>query len=463
MAKFEIRSLHPVNQEETTIYYDSSISTLTWADGTSVVDNVLLSPEVTSPAKINFGKKNLKAVKIQLGLSCNFECEYCSQRFVPHADSSNPSDVQPFVDTMSSWFEGGEDGLGLGARVEFWGGEPFVYWKTLKPLAEAIKQKYPNSQFLIVNNGSLLDDEKIEWLEKLDFGVAVSHDGPGQWVRGPDPLQDEKSRNAIAKLFTRLAPKGRFSFNAMINANNVSRESIEKYFEGFVATFCGEEYLKYLVIGEGGIIDVYDEGGKMNSLQDEEQQVKYRNIVYNELRDGKVNRFSQVHAKVDRLIDSVKNGTRLESLGQKCGMDRSDAIAVDLLGNVITCQNTTAVSDNPAGVSHLIGNIKDGISNIEVKTAIHLSDREECPKCPVVHICRGSCMFLSGDYFEQSCDNAFSDAIVNFAIGFEQLTGHIPMYIEGPHRQDRKDIFWWVHGKPENVKTSKKVIPIVAV
>ena len=33
---------------------------------------------------------------------------------------------------MPKFFQGGEDGLGKGVKIEFWGGEPLVYWKTLK-------------------------------------------------------------------------------------------------------------------------------------------------------------------------------------------------------------------------------------------------------------------------------------------------------------------------------------------
>ncbi|MFV1309892.1 radical SAM protein, partial [Klebsiella pneumoniae] len=127
-------------------------------------------------------------IKIQLGLSCNFECEYCSQRFVPRAEETNPDYVDDFVNNMDSWYKGDGD-----AEFEFWGGEPFVYWKTFKPLAERIKDKYPNSKLSVITNGSLLDKEKNEWLDTLGFQVSISHDGPGQWVRGPDPLDDPES------------------------------------------------------------------------------------------------------------------------------------------------------------------------------------------------------------------------------------------------------------------------------
>lgn len=463
MASFDIKVWHPIQQEERTIKYNSSLSTLTWEDGTPVIKNTLVQPEVTTPAKIEQGKSNLRVVKIQLGLSCNFECEYCSQRFVPHADSTNPSDVQPFVNNMSKWFEGGEDGLGKGTTFEFWGGEPLVYWKTLKPLAEAIIQKYPNSQRSIITNGSLLDDEKVDWLERTDFYVGISHDGPGQFVRGPDPLEDEESKLAIVKLLSKLLPKKKISFNAMVNSKNISRADIQSYFVNFINENLGQEYLNNFFIGEGGFVDAYDEGGLANSLLEEEEEIKYRNFALNELRDGKAKHFMSVYGKVNNFLNSIKNGTRIESLGQKCAMDKSDNIALDLNGNVITCQNVSSVSNNPAGTSHKIGTVED-LSNINVKTATHWSDRKECSNCPVIHICMGSCMFLSGDLWEASCNNAYSDSILYFTVAIEDITGGwIPMYIDGPLRQDRKDIYWWVNGKPEKTRKAKKVIPIMAV
>jgi uncharacterized protein len=462
MATFEISAWSPAEKVSKKLFYNSSLSTLTWEDGSNVIAEVKTQPDVLSPAKIEHGKKDLKTVKIQLGLSCNFECDYCNQRFVPHADQTNPDDVDPFVANMDSWYEGGSDGFGKGTYFEFWGGEPFVYWKTMKPLAEAINKKYPNARMSVITNGSLLDLEKNEWLERYNFGVAVSHDGPGQPVRGPDPFDDPQSKEGIIDLYKRLAPKGMFSFNSMINSKNTSRAEIEKFFFNFIETEIGEKYKQFLTIGEGAFVDAYDEGGMANSLLDGEEDVSYRNKALEELRTGSVTRFSVIGQKVGGFIDTIANGTRVESVPQKCGMDKSDNIALDLNGNVLTCQNVSAVSNNPAGVSHKLGHISD-LSSSRLDSATHWSDRKDCPNCPVIHICKGACMFLTGPLWDASCDNAFSDNIVPFCIAIEELTGCIPEYIEGPQREDRKDIFWWVKGKPEKVRKPKKIIPIMAV
>ena len=82
-------------------------------------------------------------------------------------------------------------------------------------------------------------------------------------------------------------------------------------------------------------------------------------------------------------------------------MQSPDAIAVDLLGNVMTCQNTGA-----KGV-HKIGHVAD-FDAIALDTATHFAFREECMDCPVVQLCKGSCMFLEGEFFKQSCANEFA-------------------------------------------------------
>ena len=125
-------------------------------------------------------------IKIQLGLSCNYSCSYCSQRYMKCAEETSKADIEVFLEKFDKLPK--SDKL----KVEFWGGEPLVYWETLKPLAEAIRFRHRDADLFMVTNGSLLTYEIVDWLVNLDFIVAVSHDGPGQYKRGGDPLKDKK-------------------------------------------------------------------------------------------------------------------------------------------------------------------------------------------------------------------------------------------------------------------------------
>jgi uncharacterized protein len=455
MATFNITSKHPESGQIAKFLYRTDDSALLHEDGTPVLstsgrtftDAVIFDKE--SPLK----KSNqIKRLKISLGLSCNYECSYCSQRFVERSVETNPHDVDAFMVSLPNWFDGGDDGIGGGVSVEFWGGEPFVYWKTLKPLAEKIKAKYPNIRFSVITNGSLLDSEKNAWLDENEFTVSISHDAGGQSFRGPDPLTDEGSRNAVLDLYARLKPKGRFSFNTMIHAGNQSRDAAYEYFKRFT----GDEDVP---LGQGEFIDAYDEGGLGNSLKSLSDEIKFRLNSLTEMRVGKGSKFSIPVMKIQGFIDTVRYQKTITSISQKCGMDDPSNIAVDLNGNVITCQNTSASAIAPNGNSHKIGHVDD-FENIRLDTATHLAKRSECLSCPVVHLCAGSCMFLEGDLFEASCKNSFSDNIVYFAAAFEVMTGFVPVYIDGNQREDRKDIFGMVNGIPAN---TRKPFPIPVV
>lgn len=457
MAIFNITAQNFQTQDKKTLIYNSDISTLKWEDGTDVIKET--TPILNNTiAKLDKGKNGHNTLKIQLGLSCNFECEYCNQRYVPRAEETNQNDIDDFVNKMDSWFNPQKGST----RIEFWGGEPLVYWKTLKPLAEKLREKYPSTPFTMITNGSLLDKEKNTWLDEMNFNVGISHDGPGQFVRGPDPLDDPESREGILDLYKRLAPKGRTSFNSMINSKNISRAKVQEFFIDLISKELGKNYLKYLIIGEGSFIDAYDADAVKHSLTNEEEDIKYRNLAAAEIRENKTDAFQLINDKGFGFINSLRSMTKKQTLGQKCGMDKKENMAVDLKGNVLTCQNVSPVSHNPAGISHLLGTV-DNLNDIEVKTGTHWSDRKECPNCPVLHLCKGACFYLTGDLWETTCNNAYSDNIIVFCNVIEALTGYFPIYIDGPLREDRKDIFWLVNGKPKTIRKPKKVIEIKQV
>lgn len=455
MAIFKVTARHPETEKVSVFTYDTRTSQLLDEHGVSVVE---VSPkefkdsfQVSKNNPANKSKQ-IKKLKISLGLMCNYECEYCSQRFVERGDSTNPTDVSKFIENLPSWFDGGHDNKGGGVEVEFWGGEPFVYWKTLKPLAESLKDLYPNISFSVITNGSLLDSEKNKWLDDLNFGVSISHDGNKQYIRGEDPLNDVNVKAAILDLYKRLHPKNKFSFNTMIHSKNQSRTDAYNFFKELT----GNENIS---LGQGEFIDAYDAGGLNNSLS-EEEAFDYRKTAIEEIRVGETLRFGVPKLKVFNFIETLTKQKPITAIGQKCGMDRQENIAVDLKGNVITCQNVSSSAIAPNGESHKVGSVYD-FENIKLNTATHWSQRSECSECPVIHLCQGACMFLEGDLWEASCNNSFSDNIVYFAASFEILTGYIPIYIEGNQREDRKDI-WGALNTQVKAK-AKKIIPIKAI
>lgn len=399
--------------------------------------------------------KAVRVLKIQMGLSCNYSCDYCSQRFVERPPETSKKDIAAFLEQLDNLDLSEKDGL----KIEFWGGEPFVYWKTMKPLAEALREKYNWAvpvQFSTITNGSLLTPLICDWLFDMGFSVGISHDGPGQHVRGEDPFDDPVRRETILAFYQRMRPLGRVSFNAMLNSKNHGRKDIHDWFIALTGD-------PYVVLGEGSVVDAYDEGGYDNSISTKADHFAFRKMAFNDIYSnaGDIG-FSGIVQKVDAFTQSVLNQQPATFLNQKCGMDDEHVLAIDLRGNVVTCQNVSAVQVSMNGESHLAGTVKD-MAAVEIKTATHWSNRDNCAACPVLHLCKGSCMYLEGKYWDISCKNAYSDNVALFALAFEKMTnGYIPTFIDAPHLpEDRQDIWGTILTHTE--KVVRKTIPIKVI
>jgi len=396
--------------------------------------------------------KHIQLLKIQLGLGCNYSCDYCSQKFVERPESTSFKDVATFLQKLEVLEFNEQHGL----KVEFWGGEPLVYWKTLKPLAEAIREKIPYAKFSIITNGSILTEEIIDWLMMLDFSVSISHDGPGQAVRGPDPFDDPEKKELILgfyRMMTRLNKN--ISFNSMLSKNNQSRKAISDWFRELT----GDPNIS---LGEGGIVDAYDEDGITNSLQSKQEHFTFRRTAFTDIfaTDGNI-AFKMQLDKINQFTNAVLSHASAEYLGQKCGMDDEHVLAVDMHGNVLTCQNVSAVETSKNGESHLGGNL-DAYEDVAIKTSTHWSNRAECSSCPVLHLCKGACMFLDNKFWKISCANAYSDNVALFALSIYKMTGYIPTLIKAEGLPlDRQDVFGTIFKHEET--PIKKIIPIKVV
>ena len=184
-----------------------------------------------------------RILKIQLGLSCNYACAYCNQaRQVGDATVSKLADVEAFLAGLDGWLEGEPE------RIELWGGEPFLYWAKIKRLVPALAERFPSARFSIITNGSLLDREKIDFIAQYDIAIGISHDGPGQHLRGPDPLDDSDKHRWIEALLAERPDKT--GFNALLTRAHHDLRALKAWF--------AERVGPDVFVGLEGVVNVYD-------------------------------------------------------------------------------------------------------------------------------------------------------------------------------------------------------------
>ena len=331
-----------------------------------------------SPDAPIVGKDQPRILKIQLGLGCNYSCSYCSQGG-QKAENTGTADARDFLVNLDKWLTEAPE------KIEFWGGEPFLYWHKIKVLVPALRERFPDARLSIVSNGSLLDMEKALWLNEHGFTMAISHDGPGQALRGEDPFEDDAWREMIRQVFRLFGE--RITFNVVITPLNYRLIQTLMWFESRMG-FEVKVNIEDIVTDYGGAKWTLDQ---LRGMADE---------IRHAVGSGMALFFPRLRWSVQQFLEGLAIAKPLTGSHQVCGMDRTDQLAVDLKGNVLTCQNAGAES------GHKIGRVDD-LAAVKLDTARSWATRPNCHECPVVHLCYGSCMFLDGPEFDSSCEASF--------------------------------------------------------
>lgn len=132
----------------------------------------------------------LNRVCIPFGLKCNLSCQYCyrdiSRRNLPEDLNELMKNYLKFI--SPEWCE---------ALVAS-GGEPLLYWKKIKNVFEIAESKIHKK---IMTNGLLLTDKMVEYCNKRNIEVQISHDGSfTKELRGIDVLEDPIQKEIIKKV-----------------------------------------------------------------------------------------------------------------------------------------------------------------------------------------------------------------------------------------------------------------------
>jgi uncharacterized protein len=407
--------------EEVKYYYNPHTSELVDEDGDPCIERVSSGPFEKAPAisPADPGRKSSapSTLKIQLGLSCNYACSYCNQSSeIESATVTRTADVDEFLGGLNTWL------TGVPSRIEFWGGEPLLYFAKLRKLAPALRQRFPDAELVIVTNGSLISEEIIRFIEQYDVLVAVSHDGPGQSLRGPDPFEDAERAGWLRELWRRRGPKNRMTFNVVFTrANSDVRET-----HAWFARRIGDSNVALSTEGAVSVYDAVTMGGS-GRFTKEQFETLHRSMV-DAFEDGEVRHYRDLSEKAEEFLESLYTRRPSSALGQKCGMDRDDQLAVDLTGRVMTCQNTGARG------RHGIGSVY-ALDEVRLDTARHWSHRECCNYCPVLQLCKGACMYLEGELFTRTCDNEYHYNSAILAGVVKSATGLELVKVEGDIRR----------------------------
>jgi radical SAM protein with 4Fe4S-binding SPASM domain len=330
---------------------------------------------------------------------CNLRCRYCFVEKKPEIMS-----YQVALDAVKFLIANAEED-GSTPSINFFGGEPMLEWDNIiVPLTNYIRQEYGKPFSIgITSNGTLLTQERLDFMKKNNFGFLLSCDGGKETQDYNRPYASGKgSFEEVSKWFRSLLdwiPGMTFRMTSIpATCNNLMNNILFASETGFINCFTIPN------IFEKWDTDAREQMKKQLELYSDYYIDCYRRftrpIVLNPLEEcfGEIIRINRATAKRNYRTDS-----KCSAMG-KCGLGANRYGAIHPNGDIYGCQEMT--SNDESSQIFKIGNIYSGVDDSKRFALINLFDSKsihmkECSDCLYNNICDGDCVannyLLNGD------------------------------------------------------------------
>lgn len=125
-------------------------------------------------------ENNIKMLILQVTQQCNFRCEYCvySGNYLTRTHSSKKMSISTAFKGIDFIINHSKNNNKI--NIGFYGGEPLLEFDFVKKCIEYAEEKAEGKdvEFNMTTNGSLLNDEIVEFLYKHNVSLTISLDGP---------------------------------------------------------------------------------------------------------------------------------------------------------------------------------------------------------------------------------------------------------------------------------------------
>ena len=321
----------------------------------------------------------VKAMCLLISQDCNLRCEYC---FAETGDFGMGRKLMTFetgknaIDFLLKMSANREN-----LELDFFGGEPLMNFGVVKQVVEYArsKEKEYNKKFrfTITTNGMLLDDDKIDFINREMSNVVLSVDGRKE--------VNDRVRKRVdgTGCYDRIMPK----FRSLVE----KRGDKEYYVRG--------TFTKYNLDFSEDVFDLYHQGFDQISVEPvvSDSKEKYA-ITEKEIPEI----FSEYERLAERILESRKNGEKFNffhfmlDLDQgPCAIKRlrgcgagNEYVAINPDGDIYPCHQFVGIED------YKMGNLDDDTFNYDIKkefASCHVYSKPECKQCWAKFYCSGGC------------------------------------------------------------------------
>ncbi|MCM1335218.1 MAG: thioether cross-link-forming SCIFF peptide maturase [Eubacterium sp.] len=329
-------------------------------------------------------KAPIKALCLHVSHDCNLRCRYCFAQtgdFGTGRKTMTPEMGKRAIDFLIEHSAGREN-----LELDFFGGEPLMAWDTVTAVVEyarSVEQKHGKKfRFTITTNGLLLDDEKIEYINREMSNCVLSLDGRREVNDRIRLTPNEKG------CYDALIPKYQKLVRSRTNPGRTDyyvRGTFTKYNLDFA-----EDVLHIASLGfsQLSVEPVTAPPEEPYAITEEDLPEIYRNydrlyeiMAERLLSDGK-KPFNFFHFMID-----LKQGPCAIKRLRGCGCG-NEYVAVTPDGEIYPCHQFVGIDE------WKLGNLSEGIVKPEIMeyfAKTHIYSKEDCGTCWARFYCSGGC------------------------------------------------------------------------
>lgn len=341
-------------------------------------------------------------IRVYVGKGCNYRCKYCLQR---DGRTSPPKKMAPEAIVQEILRVVGNAPV---ERIHLWGGEPLLYFDAMREYVDCFNRLKPGNsyQFTSSTNGKLLGDKRIrEWVIQNLYNIQVSWDGPGQHLRGPDPLSDPEVLETIQLM--RARSRNGVIFNPVMTKAN---PHLGRYRDALQERLGDDDFL----IGPAKLLLPTDDEAAKYALDTPEELQEYSKHLQELLLNNQIPQWDFIKYNLWQTYNEL--GKPIEPV--YCPGERKRFLIVDEAGNILTCANT---SEGACG--HISRIPENGERSIPPFTNLRQRRAERCESCMVYAICKGGCPKIPPRYLDSYCRGRFAELFPVYVYLLKYMTG----------------------------------------
>lgn len=332
--------------------------------------------------------RKMERILLQVTQNCNLRCEYCV-----YSESKNPNTRSHSNNIMT--FQTAKKAIDFYAKhsidndvktIGFYGGEPLLNFKLIKEVIEYANEIFKGKEIVysITTNGTLLNDNIIDFFEENNVMLTVSLDGP--------KIIHDKNRRFL---------NGGGSYDVVMNNLNKVKEKSKKEMPFNINMVIDPEndYNEIIKIFKNPVL----EGANVNiSIVEEDEKTKrYSEDYYSkfeedmffgflsEFREGKKDFSSKIVQKEIQQIDTKLNAFKSSILSNKDApsgpcVPGKMRLFIDCYGNLYPCERVSETVDDLK-----IGTLETGFDIQKIDNLLNIAKLTEnaCKKCWAFSLC----------------------------------------------------------------------------